>query len=81
MSETAAVLPPVRQRLEYLPIGLLASVVGLAGLSVAWRIADERYAVRGELAAPEQYHPDWNRQMPVRVILLEKTNMERVQSA
>ncbi|MGH7158926.1 MAG: hypothetical protein ACREFS_02455, partial [Acetobacteraceae bacterium] len=30
----------------------------------------------------EQYHPDWNRQMPVRVMkLLEKTDIERVQPA
>ncbi|MGH7105513.1 MAG: hypothetical protein ACREFT_03295, partial [Acetobacteraceae bacterium] len=32
--------------------------------------------------ALEQYHPDWNRQRPVRVMkLLEKANMERVRSS
>lgn len=48
MSETAAALSPVRQRLEYLPVGLFGSVMGLAGLSVAWRLAYERYGA-----------PDW----------------------
>lgn len=31
------------RRLDYLPVGLFASVMGLTGLSVAWRLAEARY--------------------------------------
>src|ERR1700722_8721312 len=31
--------------LEYLPVGLFGSVMGLTGLSVAWRLAHARYGV------------------------------------
>ncbi len=34
---------PARWQLDYLPIGLFGSVMGLTGLSVAWRIARVRY--------------------------------------
>src|SRR5580698_4461279 len=34
--------------LDYLPVGLFGSVMGLTGLSVAWRLAHERYGA-----------PDW----------------------
>ena len=37
-----------RQHLEYLPISLFGSVMGLAGLSVAWHLAQARYGT-----------PDW----------------------
>jgi tellurite resistance protein len=36
------------RQLEYLPVGLFGSVMGLTGLSVAWRVAAGRYGV-----------PDW----------------------
>ncbi len=32
-----------RWRLDYLPVGLFGSVMGLAGLSIAWRLAHARY--------------------------------------
>lgn len=38
--------PPTRY-FEYLPIGLFASVMGLAGLSIAWRLAAARYGAPG----------------------------------
>lgn len=37
--------------MQYLPIGLFGSVMGLTGLSVAWRLAHVRYGVPGEIAA------------------------------
>ena len=49
MSEAAALHSPAapsatgRGHLEYLPVGLFGSVMGLAGLSVAWRLAQVRY--------------------------------------
>ncbi len=39
MSETMALVEPGQTRLEYLPVGLFGSVMGLTGLSVAWRLA------------------------------------------
>ena len=45
MSEAIALVPPGRPQLEYLPVGLFGSVMGLVGLSVAWRIAQARYGV------------------------------------
>ena len=41
--EALALLPQGRPQLEYLPIGLFGSVMGLVGLSVAWRLAEARY--------------------------------------
>lgn len=35
--------PSTRRLLEYLPVGLFGSVMGLVGLSVAWRLAHTRY--------------------------------------
>jgi tellurite resistance protein len=43
MSETLALVAPGRPMLEYLPVGLFGSVMGLTGLSVAWRLAHARY--------------------------------------
>ena len=42
MSEVAK-SAPARSQLDYLPIGLFGSVMGLTGLSVAWRLAQSRY--------------------------------------
>lgn len=36
---------PAGRTLDYLPIGLFGSVMGLTGLSVAWRLAHARYGV------------------------------------
>ncbi|HUC16157.1 MAG TPA: SLAC1 anion channel family protein [Acetobacteraceae bacterium] len=44
MSESAVVFSQTRPRLEYLPVGLFGSVMGLTGLSVAWRLALARYS-------------------------------------
>lgn len=43
MSALASQLDAVKPRLEYLPVGLFGSVMGLTGLSVAWRLAEARY--------------------------------------
>ena len=48
--ETPFVEAPRRTRLDYLPIGLFGSVMGLTGLSVAWRLA-------GRYGAPEWVAP------------------------
>ncbi len=48
MSDTMALTAPGRPLLEYLPVGLFGSVMGLTGLSVAWRLAQARYGL-----------PDW----------------------
>ncbi len=45
MTATTASLPLRRRRLEYLPVGLFGSIMGLTGLSVAWRLAHARYGV------------------------------------
>ena len=34
---------PAQQRFDYLPVSLFGSVMGLTGLSVAWRLAQARY--------------------------------------
>lgn len=39
----ATAAAPARQRFDYLPVGLFGSVMGLTGLSVAWRLAQARY--------------------------------------
>jgi len=43
MSESLALVAPGRPVLEYLPVGLFGAVMGLTGLSVAWRLAYARY--------------------------------------
>ncbi len=43
MSESLAVIAPGRPMLDYLPVGLFGSVIGVTGLSVAWRLAHVRY--------------------------------------
>ena len=43
MSGQAVPVSPGRPILEYLPVGLFGSVMGLTGLSVAWRLAFVRY--------------------------------------
>ncbi len=43
MSESLVLLAPGRPMLEYLPVGLFGSVMGVTGLSVAWRLAHVRY--------------------------------------
>jgi tellurite resistance protein len=48
MSESLTLVAPGRPVLEYLPVGLFGSVVGLTGTSVAWHIASVRYGA-----------PDW----------------------
>ncbi len=45
MSESLALVAPGRPLLDYLPVGLFGSVMGLTGLSVAWRLASVRYGV------------------------------------
>ena len=44
----SALVPPLeatQRRLDYLPVGLFGSVMGLAGLSVAWRLTEARYGL------------------------------------
>ena len=48
MSATVAAIVPAPHRFDYLPVGLFGSVMGLTGLSVAWRLAHARYGA-----------PDW----------------------
>jgi len=43
VSETLALVAPGRPMLDYLPVGLFGSVMGVTGLSVAWRLAHVRY--------------------------------------
>jgi len=50
MSETAAELPRTPSQLDYLPVGLFGSVMGLTGLSVAWRLALAHYGAPAFLA-------------------------------
>ncbi|OYU00618.1 MAG: C4-dicarboxylate ABC transporter [Burkholderiales bacterium PBB1] len=44
-AEGAAVAAPRAGSLDYLPIGLFGSVMGLTGLSVAWHLAHARFGV------------------------------------
>lgn len=48
LAATATV--PARQRLDYLPVSLFGSVMGLTGLSVAWRLAQASYGAPGWVA-------------------------------
>jgi tellurite resistance protein len=50
MSESASLLSPGRPQLDYLPVGLFGSVMGLTGLSVAWQLAQVRYGAPGWVA-------------------------------
>jgi tellurite resistance protein len=43
MSEVVAPAAPLRPQLDYLPVGLFGSVMGLTGLSIAWRLASARH--------------------------------------
>ena len=45
MSESLTFVAPGKPMLDYLPVGLFGSVMGLTGLSVAWRLAHLRYGV------------------------------------
>ncbi len=45
MSEALTLVAPGRPMLEYLPVGLFGAVMGLTGLSVAWRLAAARYGL------------------------------------
>jgi tellurite resistance protein len=45
MSETLAIVAPGHPQLEYLPVGLFGSVMGLTGLSVGWRLAHTLYGL------------------------------------
>ena len=49
-SITAVVTPAAARPLEYLPVGLFGSVMGLTGLGVAWRLAQARYGAPGWVA-------------------------------
>ena len=44
-STSASVAAPAKSQLDYLPVSLFGSVMGLTGLSVAWRLAHARYGV------------------------------------
>ncbi len=46
-----ATVSAVRAQVEFLPIGLFGSVMGLTGLSVAWRLAHLRYGAPAWIAA------------------------------
>ena len=37
--------------LDYLPVGLFGSVMGLTGLAIAWRLAHDRYGIPAEIAS------------------------------
>lgn len=43
MSESLVILPPGKPLLDYLPVGLFGSVMGLTGLSVAWKLAHAHF--------------------------------------
>ena len=50
VSESLAMVAPGRPMLDYLPIGLFGSVMGVTGLSMAWRLAHQRFGVPVEIA-------------------------------
>jgi tellurite resistance protein len=43
MSQAATEVTPARSSFDYLPVGLYGAVMGLTGLSVAWRLAQARF--------------------------------------
>ena len=49
-SITAVVTPAAARPLEYLPVGLFGTVMGLTGLGVAWRLAQARYGAPGGIS-------------------------------
>ncbi len=51
MEVTTAQAAPARSRFEYLPVGLFGSVMGLTGLSAAWRLALAGHTVPAWTAA------------------------------
>ena len=50
MSTVAAGAVSTRMGLDYFPVGLFGSTMGLTGLSAAWRLAHLRYGVTAEVA-------------------------------
>ena len=48
--QAVEVVTPARHRFDYLPVGLFGSVIGLTGLSVAWRLAHARYGTPDRIA-------------------------------
>ena len=50
MSARAITAPPAWRQLDYLPVALFGSVMGLTGLSVAWRLAHARYGAPAWIA-------------------------------
>ena len=50
MSESLALVAPGKPLLDYLPVGLFGAVMGLTGLSIAWRLATVRYGVSEVIA-------------------------------
>ncbi len=45
MSETLSVVAASRPRFDFIPVGLFGSVMGLTGLSIAWRLAEQHYGL------------------------------------
>lgn len=50
LSEAPTLVAPGRPMLEYLPVGLFGSVMGLTGLSIAWQLAHEHYGLPAGIA-------------------------------
>jgi tellurite resistance protein len=50
MSESQTLVAPGRPMLEYLPVGLFGAVMGLTGLSIAWRIAQAQFGAPAWIA-------------------------------
>jgi tellurite resistance protein len=50
MSESVAFVAPGGLMLDYLPVGLFGSVMGVTGMSVAWRLAHVRYGTSEGIA-------------------------------
>ncbi len=47
MSEAARAATISRSRLDYIPVGLFGSVMGLTGLAIAWQLAQQRWGLPG----------------------------------
>jgi tellurite resistance protein len=47
---TLAGAAPAKWRFDYFPVSLFGSVMGLTGLSIAWRLAQGRYGAPGRIA-------------------------------
>jgi tellurite resistance protein len=50
MANSTADAGTIASKLEYLPVSLLGAVMGLTGLSVAWRLAHARYGIPDAIA-------------------------------